>query len=400
MQQINIFENFEFENGKNPKHFAGNEIQPTHETAQNNRQNYTLHHGDNLEILSTLPNDSIDMIFADPPYNMQTDGELLRVEGTVFKGVDDKWDKYDSYAEFLQYTTAWILECRRVLKKNGSLWVIGSFHNIYNTGHILLTNGFWVLNDIVWEKANPVPNMKGTRFCNAHETLIRCVKYKNAKATFNYKTMKHLNGGKQMKSVWNIPLCTGKERLTDMDGGKLHNTQKPLKLLEYVILSSTKKGDLVLDPFSGTGTTGVAALKYARKYMGIEKEEHYLQASQVRLDSVVLSQYSDLIENTYDIPLEKVAMSEMVAKGYLTAGQAMYSKMGEIKGHLTQKGSVVCIATNEETSIHRLSAKILQKPSHNGWDYWHVKIGGEYVSIDILRQKFRETEHKNDTGRI
>ncbi|MCL1997583.1 MAG: site-specific DNA-methyltransferase [Turicibacter sp.] len=353
---------------------------------------YLLHQGDNLQILAGLPEESVDMIFADPPYNMQTDGELLRVEGTVFKGVNDKWDKYGSYGEFLQYTEAWILECRRILKKNGSLWVIGSFHNIYNTGHILLTNGFWVLNDIVWEKSNPVPNMKGTRFCNAHETLLRCVKDKNAKATFNYKTMKHLNGGKQMKSVWNIPLCTGKERLTDADGGKLHNTQKPLKLLEYVILSSTKKGDTVLDPFSGTGTTGVASLKFLRKYIGIEREERYLTASKNRLDNVEISQHTDLIENTYDIPLEKVAIEKMLEKGYLTAGQPLYNKIGKLQARLTAKGSVLCAETNEESSIHRLSAKILQKSTNNGWDYWFVELGGEFVSIDSLRQEYRERE--------
>lgn len=364
--------------------------------------NYHLFLGDNLSILKKIENESIDMIFADPPYNMQTDGELIRVEGTIFKGVNDDWDKYNNYSDFLIYTEKWLLECKRILKKNGSLWVIGSFQNIYSTGHILLTNGFWILNDIIWEKSNPVPNMKGTRFCNSHETLIRCVKDKSAKATFNYKTMKYINDGKQMKSVWNIPLCTGKERLIDEDGNKLHNTQKPLKLLENIILSSTKKGDVILDPFSGTATTGVAALKYDRNYIGIEKNETYLNASKVRLDNVILSSNEELINNSFDIPDEKVSMAELVAKDYFKIGQELYTKNKELKGFISEKGHVIDKDTKEELSIHKLSAALLNKTNNNGWDYWFVKNNDNYISINEFRKKYRKKElgGNNETTRI
>ncbi|MCL1925344.1 MAG: site-specific DNA-methyltransferase, partial [Defluviitaleaceae bacterium] len=300
------------------------------------------------------------------------------------------------------YTEKWLLECKRILKKNGSLWVIGSFQNIYSTGHILLTNGFWILNDIIWEKSNPVPNMKGTRFCNSHETLIRCVKDKSAKATFNYKTMKYINDGKQMKSVWNIPLCTGKERLIDEDGNKLHNTQKPLKLLENIILSSTKKGDVILDPFSGTATTGVAALKYDRNYIGIEKNETYLNASKVRLDNVILSSNEELINNSFDIPDEKVSMAELVAKDYFKIGQELYTKNKELKGFISEKGHVIDKDTKEELSIHKLSAALLNKTNNNGWDYWFVKNNDNYISINEFRKKYRKKElgGNNETTRI
>lgn len=353
-------------------------------------KNFKLFLGDNIEILKTIKSESVDMIFADPPYNMQTEGELLRVEGTTFKGVNDDWDKYSSYEDFLKYTKIWILECKRILKKDGSMWIIGSFQNIYNTGHILLTNGFWMLNDIIWEKSNPVPNIKGTRFCNAHETLIRCVKDKNAKATFNYKTMKYINGGKQMKSVWNIPLCTGKERLTNEQGEKLHNTQKPIKLLENIILSSTKKGDLILDPFSGTATTGVASLMYDRAYIGIEREKSYLLASEKRLNNVSISQNIDLIENTFDILPPKVSMREMLSKNYFYVGQEFYGNDKKLKGYLSETAQIRKIDSNEESSIHKFSAQLLGKTNNNGWDYWYVKLDDEYIDIDALRKKYRE----------
>ncbi|MCL1935420.1 MAG: site-specific DNA-methyltransferase [Defluviitaleaceae bacterium] len=377
MEQINIFDK---------------EIKYEYKQNNKNEKNHKLYLGDNLEILKTISNESIDMIFADPPYNMQTDGELIRVEGTTFKGVNDDWDKYNSYNDFLEYTKNWILECKRILKKNGSLWIIGSFQNIYSTGHILLTNGFWILNDIIWEKSNPVPNMKGTRFCNAHETLIRCVKDKNAKATFNYKTMKHLNGGKQMKSVWNIPLCTGKERLITENGEKLHNTQKPLKLLENIILSSTRKDDVILDPFSGTATTGVAAIKYKRQYIGIEKEKKYLDSSKDRLENVEISNDIDLIENTYDIPLTKVTMEELIDKGYLRIGQEFYDNKYILRGILNRNGYILDNETKENFSIHKLSAKILNKTNNNGWDFWFIKENDKFVLIDDFRHRYRKIE--------
>ena len=224
----------------------------------------TIIHSEVLEALKQIPDKSIDMIFADPPYFMQTDGILVRVEGTEFKGVDDDWDKFRDYNEYDEFCLGWLEQCRRILKDDGTIWVIGGFQNIYRIGFIMQNLGFWILNDVVWRKTNPPPNFRGVRFTNAHETMLWCSKNKGAKYTFNYKTMKHLNNGKQDKSVWDISLCTGKERLKDEHGQKAHNTQKPHLLLQKVILSSTKPGDLVLDPFFGTGTTGAAILPILR----------------------------------------------------------------------------------------------------------------------------------------
>ena len=234
----------------------------------------TIIKGDSIQSLKNIPSKSIDVIFADPPYFMQTEGILERADGTgEFKGCNDEWDKYKDYNEYDDFCKDWLIECYRILKDNGTIWVIGSFQNIYRIGYIMQNIGFWFLNDIVWEKPNPVPNFGGTRFCNAHETLLWCSKGKNNKFTFNYKTMKYLNNGKQDRSVWNIGICQGNERLKDDNGNKLHTTQKPLLLLEKIILSSTKPNDIILDPFFGTGTTGATAKKYGRNYIGIEKKK-------------------------------------------------------------------------------------------------------------------------------
>ena len=247
----------------------------------------TVIHGDCLEELAKFPDRCVDMIFADPPYNMQLENALYRPDSTLVDGVDDEWDKFASFADYDSFCAAWLKECRRVLKDTGTIWVIGSYHNIFRVGTIMLNLGYWILNDVTWHKTNPMPNFMGTRFTNATETLLWCAKGKeNKKYTFNHQLMKRYNGGKQMTSVWRISLCTGKERLKGEDGKKAHSTQKPEELLKRVILSSTKQGGIVLDPFFGTGTTGAAAKKLKRNYIGIEKEEAYIALAENRIRGV------------------------------------------------------------------------------------------------------------------
>ena len=246
-----------------------------------------IYKGDSIEVLKMLPTESIDFIFADPPYYMQTEGELLRIDGTKFNGVEDEWDKFESFQDYDNFTKQWLGECRRVLKKNGTIAVIGSFQNIYRVGNIMQDLGYWILNDIIWKKTNPVPNFSGKRFCNAHETILWCSKDKKSKITFNYKTMKFLNGDKQEKSVWEIPLCTGNERLKDEDGNKLHSTQKPEKLLMRILESCTNEGDLVLDFHLGSGTTAAVAHKMNRQYIGIEQMNYIESVTVERIKKVI-----------------------------------------------------------------------------------------------------------------
>ena len=231
--------------------------------------------GDCIPILNGLPAGSVDMVFADPPYNLQLEGELLRPNNSVVDGVDEAWDHFDGFADYDRFSEAWLTAARRVLKDDGTLWVIGSYHNIFRVGARLQDLGFWILNDVVWRKTNPMPNFRGRRFTNAHETLIWCAKDKDARYTFNYAAMKALNDELQMRSDWLIPICSGGERLKDGDGRKAHPTQKPEALLHRVILAATKPGDVVLDPFFGTGTTGAVAKRLGRRFIGIERDEAY-----------------------------------------------------------------------------------------------------------------------------
>ena len=246
----------------------------------------TIIKGDTVKELKKLPNNSIDLIFADPPYFMQTEGELLRTDGSKFAGVNDDWDKFNSYKQYDDFCKQWLVECKRILKENGSIWVIGAFQNIYRIGYIMQNLGFWIINDVIWSKSNAVPNFMGTRFKNSHETLLWCTKSKKAKYTFNYKTMKRLNNGKQDKSVWDIGIAIGNERLKNKKGKKIHNTQKPEKLLQKIILSSSNIEDTILDPFFGTGTTGAMAKKMGRNYIGIEREQIYIKVAKKRIELV------------------------------------------------------------------------------------------------------------------
>lgn len=351
---------------------------------------YEIINGNNVEILKGMADGSVDMIFADPPYNMQTEGVLKRTDGSDFKGVNDDWDKFDSLNHYIEFSKEWLNECKRVLKDDGTMWVVGSFQNIYMLGNVIQELDFWILNDVVWEKTNPVPNFSGSRLTNAHETLIWFKKNNKDKFTFNYHTMKHLNGGKQEKSVWKIPLSTGSERLKDSDGKKLHNTQKPMKLLEKIILISTKEGDVVLDPFSGTATTGAAANKYKRKYIGLEENEKYCHYSEKRLSEQEFSNDEILIKNLLDIVPPRVPITDLIKKGYLEEGSTLSDSKGENIYPIEKNGK---ISINEdELSIHKASASLLNKVNNNGWDFWYLKKEGKLTSIDSIRKIYREKE--------
>ncbi len=346
-----------------------------------------IYQGDCLDILRTFPDKSVDLIFADPPYNMQTEGELLRTDGTAFDGVSDKWDKFSSLQDYDEFSKKWLTECRRVLKNDGAIWVIGSFQNIFRLGYIMQDLGFWILNDVIWSKPNAVPNFGGTRFQNSHETLIWCAKSKGAKYHFNYKTMKHLNGDKQMKSVWEIGICIGSERLKDTDGKKIHSTQKPEHLLYNIILSSTQKEDLVLDPFFGTGTTGAVAKRLGRHFVGIEREAAYIEAAKKRINSVQL-EFSDLIDNVFDVKPPRFSIKQLVQFGYLSVGQKLYSKDKRYYAEICEDGDVFDGET--KASIHKMSAKYLSRSNNNGWDYFWCEYNGEFVTIDSLRYLAKE----------
>lgn len=343
--------------------------------------------GDSMEELKKLPDECVDLIFADPPYNMQLDNTLIRYEGTEFDGVNkDKWDKFESLEEYSNFCIEWIKECKRVMKKNASMWIIGSFQNIFKIGSILQDLGFWIINDVIWSKPNPVPNFSGTRFTNAHETLLWVVKDKRAKPTFNYKTMKDYNGGKQMKSVWDIPLCTGNERLKNEDGKKLHSTQKPEELLKRVILSTSKEGDLVLDPFFGTGTTGAVAKKYGRNYLGIEMDINYVKAAEKRIkqiEALDLSKYREL-----ETKPAKVTFNDLLNKGMVLENQKIYNSDKSIEATWKKDGHVDL--NGQDYSIHLSAAKCLNRTNYNGWTFWYIEKDNSLILIDDLRKEYRE----------
>ena len=340
--------------------------------------------GDTFDILPSLNDNLVNLVFIDPPYFMQTEGNLIRSEGTIFDGIDEKWDKFDSFKEYDEFTTNYLKEIKRIMKKDASLWIIGSFQNIYRIGKILQDLGFWIINDIVWKKSNPTPNFKGTRFTNSHETLLWVVKDKNAKYTFNYKTMKYLNGGKQMGSVWEIPICAGKERIK-IDGKKAHPTQKPEKLLENIILATSKIGDIVLDPFMGVGTTPAVAKRLGRNYIGIEKEEKYFNLAKKRVNEEKVLEHP-LYQNILDIKPPKVKMTEMIKKEYFKENEYFFDKNEKFSFKLDKNGKL------EGNSIHKLSAKLQNKINFNGWEYWYVKRDNKLISINEIRKDYWKKE--------
>lgn len=347
--------------------------------------------GDTIEEMKKIPDCSFDFCFADPPYFMQIeDGKkLYRVEGTEFDGCDDDWDKFDSMQAYTQWTKEWLREVHRLLKPNGSICVISGMQSIYEIGSILRELGFWVINDIVWQKSNPTPNFGGTRLNNSHETLIWATKTKKSKLTFNYKTGKFLNNGKQMGSIWTFPVCSGNERLKNELGEKVHNTQKPEALLYRLIVLFTKKGDLILDPFGGTMTTAAVAKKTGRNYTMIERDAEYIKYGQKRIETVV-PEIGDVENAVFDIKPIKVSVAEMVEKGFFCIGETFYHKNGEQailvndKGYLDYNGVV--------ESMHEIAAKMMNGSRRvNAFDYMYVKRDGKLVSIDEVRDNYRKT---------
>jgi len=350
--------------------------------------------GNCIEVLQSLPDSSVDLIFADPPYNLQLQKDLIRPNQTLVDAVDDPWDQFDTFLDYDQFTLRWLSEARRVLKATGAIWVIGSYHNIFRVGKIMMDLGYWILNDVVWHKTNPMPNFRGTRFTNATETLIWAKKSEDQKKyTFNYHAMKNLNEEKQMQNVWYIPLCTGSERIK-VDGKKAHSTQKPEALLYRVILSSSNIGDIILDPFFGSGTTGAVAKKLKRHFVGIEQEAKYVKIAQSRISSIPtpLSVDNTMLNTKSRRSLPRVSFSALVENQYLSIGQALFSKDGRYKAFIKADGHLSI--GDFEGSIHKTAAKVLDRANHNGWDFWYYKSDeNELCSIDELRGRFRKEKN-------
>lgn len=347
--------------------------------------------GDCIDLMRGLPDASVDAVFADSPYNLQLGGKTLyRPEDqTAARAVRDAWDAFDSPDAYDEFTRQWMREARRVLKPDGAMWVIGSYHNIFRVGAILQDMGFWILNDIVWVKTNPMPNFRGTRFTNAHETLIWATPRKTGKYTFNYETMKKLNGGKQMRSDWDINICLGEERVKGADGKSLHNTQKPMDLLRRVILSSTRPGDIILDPFVGSGTTAAAAKELGRRYIGIDRDAAYVAAARERVAAVVPVDLSDIEVAAPKRDEARVAFKELIDAGLLYAGQTLVSPHGE-RVMITRDGQLTH-SLHGKASIHVMAARIQHSVSFNGWDYWSAqRRDGTLVPIDHLRKYIRD----------
>jgi len=341
--------------------------------------------GDCVEAMRSLPSASVDLVFADPPYNLQLGGDLNRPDGSHVDAVTDHWDKFDSFATYDAFTREWLAEARRVLKPTGSLWVIGSYHNIFRVGAILQDMGFWILNDIVWRKANPMPNFKGTRFTNAHETLIWASMGEKAKYTFIYRTMKTLNDELQMRSDWVLPICSGAERLKK-GGAKVHPTQKPESLLYRVMLATSNKGDVVLDPFFGTGTTGAVARRLGREWIGCERESAYREAALERIELALPLDESAITTMQSQKAAPKVAFGTLVETGWIAPGAQLFDRKRRFTATVRADGSLV--ANAESGSIHGLGAKLQGAPSCNGWSFWHVDHEGVLKPIDDIRQLY------------
>ncbi len=345
--------------------------------------------GDCLDVLANLPAKSVDAIFADPPYNLQLGGDLHRPNNSRVDGVDDAWDKFESMQAYDEFCREWLKECRRILKDDGSIWVIGSYHNIFRLGYILQDLGYWILNDIIWRKTNPMPNFKGKRFTNAHETLIWAAKSRESRYRFNYDAMKALNEDLQMRSDWFIPLCTGSERLKDESGSKTHPTQKPEALLHRVILSSTQSGDTILDPFFGTGTTGAVAKRLGRNFIGIERDHAYIKAAEKRIADIQPCD-EDVLALIGKREEMRIPFGWLIEHGLLKPGVELTCPKGKNKAKVRADGSLI-MSGNQRGSIHKLGASVQGAPSCNGWTYWHIQDRKGRVPIDNLRQKLRNS---------
>jgi modification methylase len=343
--------------------------------------------GDCVAEMAALSAASVDLVFADPPYNLQLRSDLKRPDDSRVDAVDDDWDKFASFEHYDAFTRAWLLACRRVMKPNASLWVIGSYHNIFRVGTILQDLGFWILNDVVWRKSNPMPNFRGRRFTNAHETLIWAARDPKAGYTFNYEALKAGNDDVQVRSDWVIPLCTGEERLKDPGGKKVHPTQKPEALLARVILSSSRPNDVVLDPFFGAGTTGAVATRLGRRFIGIERDAAYAAAAEARIACVTPLPAASLAPFMTAREAPRVPFATLLERGFIVPGQELYSAKRRHQALVRADGAVSY--GQNVGSIHRIGALAQGLEACNGWTFWHVETGKGLTVIDELRAKVR-----------
>ena len=340
--------------------------------------------GNSLEELKKIPRETFDLIFADPPYNLQLKGELTRPDRSKVSAVNDKWDQFENFKKYDEFTYEWLNECKRILKKDGAIWVIGSYHNIFRVGTAIQNLGFWILNDVIWNKNNPMPNFRGTRFTNAHETLIWASKSEKSKYTFNYQSLKCLNDDLQMRSNWSLPICSGSERLKK-NGKKIHSTQKPESLLHRILLATSNKNDLILDPFLGSGTSAAVAKKLGRNYFGIEKEKNYFKAAEERIKATkpIEDDLLDTLKNNRSKP--RIPFGSLVELGIIKPGTNIFDNKKKITARIMADGSIK--HNQAEGSIHKVAATILGAESCNGWTFWHCDINGRTYPIDYLRQR-------------
>ena len=340
--------------------------------------------GDCIEAMQRLPPASVHAIFADPPYNLQLKGDLRRPDDSLVDGVDDAWDRFDDLPAYDRFTRAWLAEARRVLRKDGTIWVIGSYHNVFRLGAALQDLGFWVLNDIIWRKSNPMPNFRGRRFTNAHETLIWAARGPESRYRFNYAAMKALNDDLQMRSDWFIPLCTGGERLRDDKGAKLHPTQKPEALLHRVILACTAPGEIILDPFHGTGTTGAVARRLGRRFIGLERDLGYAAAAEARIAAIEPISETAALVTAGKREQPRLPFGTLVERGVIPAGSILTDRARRWSATVTADGSLRC--GRAQGSIHQVGAAVQEAPSCNGWAFWHVEQpGGKLRLLDEYR---------------
>lgn len=348
--------------------------------------------GDCIDQMNSLPANSVDLVFADPPYNLQLAEGLTRPDQSKVDAVDDDWDKFDSFAHYDQFTRAWLKAARRILKPNGAIWVIGSYHNIFRVGTALQDLDYWMLNDVIWRKANPMPNFKGTRFTNAHETLIWAAKEHKSKVTFNYNALKLANDDTQMRSDWLFPICNGGERLRNDADEKVHPTQKPEALLFRILNATTNTGDVILDPFFGTGTTGAVAKKLGRHFIGIEREADYINAALKRIAAVKPSSSAALQVTVANRSAPKVAFGSLVEQGLISPGTELYDAKARYIAMVRADGSL--LADPHSGSIHRVGALVQGAEACNGWTFWHFRRGKNLAPIDELRAEVRAQMHK------
>ncbi len=349
--------------------------------------------GDAARMMRMLPPASVHCVFADPPYNLQLRGELRRPDDSIVDGVDEDWDRFTDFAAYDAFTREWLAECRRLLRKDGTIWVIGTYHNIFRIGAILQELGFWILNDVTWRKSNPMPNFRGRRFTNAHETLIWAARQRDSRYRFNYQAMKSLNDDLQMRSDWLIPLCTGAERLRNAHGLKLHPTQKPEALLHRVLLASTGPGDIVLDPFLGTGTTAAVARRLQRHFIGIERHPDYVEAALGRVRRVRPTPASGIATSPSRGERPRIAFGSLVERGLIEPGSTLTDRARRVEATVMADGSVR--VGELQGSIHKIGAAVQNTPTCNGWTFWHFERDGRLEAIDVLRTA---PEAKPDPG--